>query len=105
MGARIGFLAGLGAAVAIGVFVGETCAADPGPATLENFSQKLDSSLCINHFAAGLLSGIVTVPLGGIVGVAVMPGEKWRPAPVSSLSVQPVAARGGGLGVRLAIGF
>jgi hypothetical protein len=57
------------------------------------------------HAEAALLGGIVTVPLGALVGAAVMPGEKWLPAPVGGLSVQPVAARGGGLGFRVAIGF
>jgi hypothetical protein len=104
-GARIGMLAGLGAAIAVGVFGGESCASDPGPADWSNFSRKLDSSLCIGHGEAALLSGILTVPLGALVGAAVMPGEKWRPAPVGGLAVRPVAARGGGLGVQVAISF
>jgi hypothetical protein len=90
-GAWIGAVAGLGAAVVIGVVEGQDCHAG--------------DIVCFSPGTTALLSGILTVPAGALVGAAVAPGEKWRPAPVSGLSVQPVAARGGGLGVRVAIGF
>jgi hypothetical protein len=97
-GAKIGLLAGLGAAVAIGVAGGESCSPDPGPATWANFSTKLDSSLCIGHGEVALLSGLVTLPVGALLGAVIAPGEKWRPAGAAELSVQATASdRGAGL--------
>jgi hypothetical protein len=104
-GANIGVLAGLGAAIAIGALGGESCSSEPVPADLPHLSEKLNQELCIGPGGVALLSAIVTVPLGALVGAAVMPGEKWSPAPVSGFVVQPMAARGGGLGLRVAIGF
>ncbi|HSD28952.1 MAG TPA: hypothetical protein VLL75_16760 [Vicinamibacteria bacterium] len=89
--ATIGAVAGLAAAVVIGVAGGENCSGD--------------EMICFDHGTTALMSGILTIPLGALVGVAITPGERWRSAPVKGLSVQPVAARGGGLGVRVAIGF
>jgi hypothetical protein len=90
-GAMIGVLAGLGAAVAIGLLAGEDC------------SSRGD--LCFDHGSVILGSAALAVPLGGLVGLAIPPGEKWRPAPARGLSVEPAAAPGGGLAVRVAIGF
>ena len=103
-GARIGALVGVGAAIAIGVAAGEECQSVPGPATWGNFTEKLNSNLCMGHGATGALSAILTVPLGALVGYAVAPGEKWRSAGVPELSVQPSVSRGGA-GVQLALRF
>lgn len=104
-GATIGSLVGLGAAVAIGVWGGEDCAADPGPATWANLQQKLDSSFCVDHGAAGALSAVVTLPLGALAGYALAPGEKWRPAGPAELTIAPTVPRGGGAGLRLTLSF
>ncbi len=94
-GAKIGALVGVGAAIAIGVAAGEDCKAVPGPATWGNFTEKLNSNLCMGHGATGALSALLTVPLGALVGYAVAPGEKWRSAGVPQLTVQPTVSRGG----------
>lgn len=94
-GARVGALVGIGAAIAIGVAAGEECQSVPGPATWANFTEKLNSNLCMGHTATGALSAILTVPLGALVGYAVAPGEKWRSAGVPALAVQPTVSRGG----------
>jgi hypothetical protein len=104
-GAAIGALVGIGAAVAIGVAGGDTCTASPGPADWGNLIEKINSNLCFGHAETALLSGILTVPLGALLGVAIAPGEKWRPAGVGELSVQAGPSPGGGVGVRLTVGF
>jgi hypothetical protein len=89
--AMIGALAGLGAAVAIGLVAGEDCSSG--------------GDLCFDHGTVILGSAALAVPLGALVGFAIPPGEKWGPAPAGGLSVRPQAARGGGMGVRVAIAF
>jgi hypothetical protein len=103
-GAKIGALVGVGAAIAIGVAAGEDCTTVPGPASWENFTEKLNSNLCMGHTATGALSAVLTVPLGALVGYAVAPGEKWRSAGVPDLAVQPTVSRGGA-GVRVTLRF
>ncbi len=104
-GAAIGALVGIGAAVAIGVAGGDTCTGSPGPADWGNFTEKLNSNLCFSHTETAALSGILTIPLGALLGLAIAPGEKWRPAGVGELSVHAGPSPGGGVGVRLTIGF
>jgi hypothetical protein len=104
-GATIGALVGLGAAVAIGVAGGETCGSDPGPGSWDNFTEKLDYNLCFGRTETAVLSGILTVPLGALLGAAIAPGEKWRPAGARDLSMSAVAPRGGGIGVRVSLRF
>lgn len=86
-----GALAGVLAAIVVGVAAGDDCSSG--------------DSLCFDHGTVALGTAILSVPVGALVGAAVAPGEKWRPVPVEGLSVRPVAARGGGVGVQLAIGF
>jgi hypothetical protein len=86
-----GALAGVLAAIAVGIAAGDDCSSG--------------DTLCFDHATVALGTAIVAVPAGALVGAAVAPGERWRPVPVEGLSVQPVAARGGGVGVRVAIGF
>src|SRR5262245_4573087 len=61
-GAMIGVLAGLGASIAIGIAEGEDCQPDPGPATLGNLVQKLNSEFCMGKTETGLFSAVLTVP-------------------------------------------
>jgi hypothetical protein len=65
-GAAIGALVGIGAAVAIGVLGGDTCTASPGPAG--DLIERIDSSLCFGHAETAFLSGILTIPLGALLG-------------------------------------
>lgn len=90
-GAKIGALVGVGAAVVIGALAGESCSGD--------------EMLCFDHGTTGVMAGILTIPAGALIGLAIPPGEKWGPAPAGGLSVQPMATRGGGLGIRVAIAF
>jgi hypothetical protein len=104
-GAAIGALTGLGAAIALGVAAGEDCGAPPYQGGWANFAERLTYNLCFGHTETALLSGILTVPLGALLGALIAPGEKWRPAGVNELSVQAGAFNGGGFGVRLAVAF
>ena len=90
--------------MAIGIVAGEDCQSVPGPATLENLVDKLNSNLCMSQGATGLLSAVLTVPLGALLGHAIASGEKWELVAGAQLSLQPLVTRDGG-GVRLAIRF
>ncbi len=94
-GLAAGFLAGAGAAIVIGLTVpcGGVCASGDG------------GCYDIHCVDTALLSGLLTLPLGACLGYSLAPGEGWRPADVTELSLQPVMPRGGGVGIRLAIGF
>ena len=94
-GLAIGLLAGVGAAIAIGRTVpcGHVYASGGG------------DSEDIHCLEPALLSGLLTVPAGALLGYAVAPGEKWRPVDVTELSLQPEVPRGGGIALRLVVGF
>jgi hypothetical protein len=77
----------------------------PGPADWGNFTDKLNSNLCLSHAETSLLSGILTVPLGALLGVAIAPGEKWRPIGVNQLSVGATMSRSGGVGLQVTLRF
>jgi hypothetical protein len=96
--ARIGAVVGLGAAVALGVLAGEDC---PPPANPNPY----DFDLCFDHATTGILSGILTIPLGALVGYAVGHGERWRPVQSLHVSLGVGPSRSGGGSVRLAIAF
>jgi hypothetical protein len=104
-GASIGFLVGLGGAIALGVLAGESCPAPPDHNGWDTFAETLNSNLCFGRAETALLAGIVTVPLGTLLGAAVAHGERWRPLNASRVSFAVGPVRGGGAGVRLAIAF
>jgi hypothetical protein len=105
-GVKIGALAGIGAALVIGLAAGEDCGvATPAPNTLANFSSNLNSKLCFGAPAMAALSALLTVPLGALVGAAVPPGEKWRTVDPSSFSLGVRPGPGGGVGARLVLRF
>jgi hypothetical protein len=52
-----------------------------------------------------LARGLLTVPLGALLGVAIAPGEKWRPIGVKQLSVGATASRSGGVGLQVTLRF
>jgi hypothetical protein len=103
-GAMIGALAGVGAGVVFGLVAGDEGQSVPGPATLGNLVEKLNSNLCFSRGDTMVLGGILFVPLGALVGYAVAPGEKWKALGISELDVRPVVSRNGA-GVQVAIRF
>jgi hypothetical protein len=104
-GALIGMLAGLAGGVALGVAGGDDCAPDPGPASFVNLGASLSSSLCVGRGEGAFLAAFVLMPLGGAVGAAVAPGEKWRRVDSPRLSVGVTAPRGGGAAARVSVRF
>lgn len=85
-GAGIGALVGLGAAVAIGLGAGDDD----------------DCVFCYSKGETAAIFGILTVPAGALLGLAVAPGEKWVASSPDRLRVSVVPVRGGaGLTVSL----
>jgi hypothetical protein len=90
-GALIGAAAGLAVGVALGFATGDShCSGD---------------SICVNQAGAALLSSILTVPLGILVGASVAHGEKWEPVDPRQLHVVVGPARGRGAQIRFALSF
>ena len=104
-GAGIGMLIGIGAAVAVGLSAGGDCesVAVPDP-WLFGLSERLDRNLCVGKGEAALLTSLVTVPVGALIGYAAAPGERWvATAPERlHLAVKPVR---GGVGATLSVRF
>jgi hypothetical protein len=100
-GATIGAFVGLGAAVALGLAVGETCDL---PSRSDEFAFDFHS-ICYrkSEIAAGM--AILTVPAGALLGLAAGPGEKWEVSTTDRLRVTVGAGRGGGMRAALAIRF
>jgi len=97
-GALIGALVGLGTAVALGFAIGDDC----GPIQGDELFARLVDNLCVGKGEAAAVVGILTVPAGALLGLAVAPGEKWHPSSLDRLSVRITPARGGaGLTVSL----
>jgi len=87
-GAAIGALVGLGAAVVVGLAIGQDCE------TVPPFEPLFDLLCLSNGESVGVLA-ILTVPAGALLGLAVAPGEKWHPSSPDRLSVRITPARGG----------
>jgi hypothetical protein len=96
-GAGIGALVGLGAAVAVGLGAGrDDCIQG------DDLFARLARSLCHGKGEMAAVFGILTVPAGALLGLAVAPGEKWHPSSLDRLSVSITPTRGGaGLTVSL----
>lgn len=86
-GAGLGFLVGLGAAVAIGASADDDC------------------WLCFSKPTTGLLAGVLTVPLGTLLGVALAPGERWETYPPERVRVAIGPARSGGVRAAVSVRF
>jgi hypothetical protein len=104
-GAGIGALVGVGTAVVLGVVAGESCSPPPTENSLLTFSQSLDSSLCFSHAETALLTAIVTIPVGALLGAAIAPGESWRPVDDHHLMLSVGPASGGGVSARVTLRF
>jgi hypothetical protein len=89
-GAGIGALVGLGAAVAIGVAAGEDC--------------SRNEWLCFDRPSMVLMSSILTIPAGILIGLTAAPGEKWAATTPDRLSVGVRPVRGG-MGAALSLRF
>lgn len=101
-GLALGVVAGLGAALAIG---GRCGSSRSGASCVVGATTCNDNVRHTDCAAFVALSGLLTVPLGAALGHGVAPGEKWGPADVTTLEVQPAVSRGGGFGIRIALGF
>ena len=94
-GFAIGVLAGVGAAIAIARSVpcGGVCASGGG---------GCEDIYCVDM---ALASALLTVPVATCLGYAMAPGEGWRTADATEVFLQPAVSRGGGVGLRLVVGF
>lgn len=96
-----------GRGVAVGALAG-ACAAfafsrsHPCARSCPSSGGGCEESYCVE---LALMSGLLTVPVGALLGYLVAPGEKWRPADVTEVSLQPGVPRGGGVALRLVVGF
>jgi hypothetical protein len=104
-GAAIGAAAGVGAAVVVGVTAGESCPDHPSENSLLTFSQSLSSSLCFGRGETALLTALLTVPLGALLGTAIAPGELWQPVDERTLALGVGLSPGGGVSARVTLRF
>jgi hypothetical protein len=104
-GVGIGVLAGLGAAVAIGIATGDDCGSLPGPAEADDFVARLNRNLCMDNSATGLVAAILTVPVGAVIGMGAAGGEKWARTSPDRLRLAVKPTRTGGLGAAVSLRF
>jgi hypothetical protein len=105
-GALVGMVVGVTGGVLLGVLGGDaSCGVAAGPATLENFTSSLHSSLCIGKGEGAFMAAFLLGPLAASVGAAVAPGEKWRQVDVTRVSFRVTTAAGGGGAVRISVSF
>ncbi|MCG6926800.1 MAG: hypothetical protein LJF30_16005 [Acidobacteria bacterium] len=104
-GAGYGALAGIGAAIVVGLIAGESCSPPPAENSWLTFTESLASSLCFGRTETALLTGVLTVPAGALLGAAVAPGERWRPVDGGAASVSLGPTPGGGVAARLTLRF
>ena len=104
-GAGIGFLAGLGAAVAIGIAAGDDCGSLPGPREADDFVARLNRNLCMGKAETALAVSILAVPVGTLIGMGAAGGERWARTTPDRLSLAVKPTRTGGLGAALSLRF
>lgn len=100
-GAALGALIGLGAALAVGVAAGDDCGLIQG----DDFSTRLQRSFCFDKGETAVISAILFVPAGTLLGLVAAPGEKWEPSTPGRLRVGVAPMRGGGVRVGLSVAF
>jgi hypothetical protein len=101
-GALIGILIGAGASVAVGLAAGDDCSNSPPG---DDLFSRLDRNLCFDSKETGLMTAILAVPVGALIGALAAPGEKWETVDVTRVRVGVAPTRGRGLEVRLALSF
>jgi hypothetical protein len=104
-GAAIGAAAGVGAAVVVGLAAGESCPDRPSENSLLTFSQSLGSSLCFNRGETALLTALLTIPAGALLGAVMAPGELWQPVDDRNIALSIGFAPGGGVSAGVALRF
>jgi hypothetical protein len=101
-GAGIGALVGLGAAVAIGFAAGEDCPPrDPNDHSLAGALSRI----CFGRNEMAVGAGVLTIPLGALIGLAAAPGERWARTTPDRLKVAVTPVRGSGVGAALSVRF
>lgn len=103
-GAAIGMLVGLGAAVAVGLAEGQDCRSVPESEDPFGYS-FLFRDLCFSKAETALITGILTVPVGTLLGVVAAPREKWEVSAATRLHVAVAPARGGGVRAAITVRF
>jgi hypothetical protein len=91
LGAGIGALVGLGAALAIGLGAGQSCTGS--------------EIICFDKTTTTVAGALLTVPAGALIGLAVAPGEKWVAVRPDRLGLAATAAQGGGFRAGVALRF
>jgi hypothetical protein len=105
-GAGIGALVGLGAAVIIGLAAGDDCGSLPEPAPgWAGFTDALNRNLCMDKAETAVMSAILTVPTGALIGMAAAGGEKWVRTTPDRFSVAVKPVRTGGIGATVSVRF
>lgn len=105
-GAGIGALVGLGAAVIIGLAAGDDCGSLPEPAPgWAGFTDALNRNLCMGKGETAVMSAILTIPTGALLGMAAAGGEKWARTTPDRLSVAVKPVRTGGIGATVSFRF
>ena len=104
-GALIGALIGLGASVAVGLAAGEDCGTPPVGNDLDDLTSRLEHNLCFDSEETGLMTAILAVPVGTLVGALVASGEKWETVDARTMRLGVFSPRGRGFGVRLTLSF
>ncbi len=101
LGAEIGLVAGIATAIVIGLATGDDCEAIVG----DDFESRLSRAFCFDRGETAVITGVLTVPAGILLGLAAAPGEKWEASSTDRLRLAVAPARGGGVRAALAIRF
>jgi hypothetical protein len=102
-GAVIGMLVGLGAAVGVGLAEGQDCGSPPED---DSFGYSfVFHSLCFSKAETAFITGVLTVPVGTLLGLVAAPREKWEVSSASRLKVAVAPVRGGGVRAAVTVRF
>ena len=91
-----------GKAVAVGALVGAAVGVTLGLATGSNCQPS--SFVCFDKGEKSVIFGLLTVPAGALLGLAVSHGEKWETTTPDRLRVA-ITPKRGGVGLTVSFGF